>query len=157
MLMLSVFHFYVHLYIPSSLVVDYKYLQQDPRLNPLISKLPLKKILYTNGTIQHAKLCLFLLNIQDNFDNIVCREDVGYILKPHPKSFEIFSNLSHIYDNDKVVFFEDSIENLIIAKTNFNWITVLIQPQKINLKHIDFWFPDIITAINFFLDKINNK
>ena len=54
-----------------------------------------------------------------------------------------------INDNDKVVFFEDSAENLVTAKS-LGWITVLIGNKKPMISDVDFWFTDINQALNYF-------
>ena len=37
---------------------DYKYLNKDNQLSYLLKKLPLKKVMFTNGTLGHAHLCI---------------------------------------------------------------------------------------------------
>ena len=48
------------------------------------------------------------------------------------------------------------LDNLSAAK-KFNWITVYISPEKKVHDFIDFWFPNINMALNFFVNKIHNK
>jgi len=141
--------------LPRNIDFNYRYLKPNAKLRQQLQILPLKKILFTNGTKGHAKRCVDLLQINDIFDNYVCREDVDYIMKPEVYAFNKLYMLNNITQNDKVVFFEDSIENLIVAKNKFGWITVFIYPKRIKLKEIDFWFPNIYAALTFFLDKIN--
>ena len=54
-----------------------------------------------------------------------------------------------IKQNDRIVFFEDTAENLITAKS-LGWITVLIGNKKPMINDIDFWFSDINQALNYF-------
>ena len=54
-----------------------------------------------------------------------------------------------------VFFFDDLIVNLETAK-NFGWITILINPtlskkDYINNDNIDFYFPNINQALDYFL------
>tara|TARA_E500000178_G_C16751577_1_gene630633 strand:- start:151 stop:645 length:495 start_codon:yes stop_codon:yes gene_type:complete len=142
--------------LPRNTEFHYKYLDNDYQLKYSLSLLPMKKILYTNGTIGHADMCLKILDIENYFYKRICREDMNYIMKPHIKSFMIFIKKNKIMKNDKVVFFEDSVENLITAKNSFGWITVLIHPNHIMIPEIDFWFPNIHIALNFFNSKIMN-
>ena len=53
-----------------------------------------------------------------------------------------------IKNTDKVVFFEDSFENLITAK-NYNWINVYINQRKSLMQEVDFNFT-INIALNYF-------
>lgn len=141
--------------LPRNIDFNYRYLGPNNKLRQQLSILPLKKILFTNGTIDHADNCLKILNIENIFSNIVAREDVDYIMKPNIYAFNKFYKLNNIKYNDKIVFFEDSVENLIIAKNKFNWITVFIYPRQIKIPEIDFWYPSIDVALSFFLDKIH--
>jgi hypothetical protein len=56
--------------------------------------------------------------------------------------------------DEKTYFFEDTIVNLEMAK-KFNWITVLIKRHPTHYekksKRVDYIFPDIDTALKFFL------
>jgi len=139
--------------MPNYIDFHYKHLKNDNDLNYLLTILPLRKVLYTNGTIGHAEECLNIMGLNKKFDKKICRETVNNIMKPNIQSFKHFKSLCNINKNDKVVFFEDSIENLIAAK-KLGWITVLIQPNKIKMKSIDFWFPNIHQALTFFNQKI---
>jgi FMN phosphatase YigB (HAD superfamily) len=74
-------------------------------------------------------------------------------LKPGIESFDRLIQTVGIRPRDKVVFFEDTIENLITSK-GYNWITVLISPRKNLLPEVDFCFPNCNVALNFFLMEI---
>ena len=60
---------------------------------------------------------------------------------------------SNINIDDTCYFFEDTIENLVEAK-RFNWITILIgnytEDIKIRYPQIDFIFPNIQVALDYF-------
>ena len=133
---------------------NYKLLKGDRQLNYLIKQLPMKKIIFTNGTYLHGVHCTKLLKIDDCFDNMTARDTI-MDLKPNYDAYHKFNKLNNIYSKDKCVFFEDSIDNLIIAK-EFGWITVLIGPKKYIHESIDFYFPTIHIALNFFNTKIQN-
>ena len=60
-----------------------------------------------------------------------------------------FLFLMNIKNNDKVVFFEDTAENLVTAKS-LGWITVLIGNKRPMVSDVDFWFADINQALNYF-------
>ena len=60
----------------------------------------------------------------------------------------------------KTFFFDDRSENLIVPK-KLGWITVLVNPllykKNENYHHIDFIFPDIYKALEYFYIEINNN
>ena len=72
------------------------------------------------------------------------------------ESFDRIIQKVGIKPQDKVVFFEDTVENLITSK-GYNWITVLISPRKNLLREVDFFFPNCNVALNFFLMEIVNE
>jgi FMN phosphatase YigB (HAD superfamily) len=141
--------------LPSNIRFDYNLLKKDNQLKYLLSMLPCYKIIYTNGTYGHAVTSTEIMGIKENFHKMVGRDNLNY-MKPSLKSFTQFNKLVKIKQNDKCVFFEDSIENLITAK-NLGWITVYIGPNKVLSDDIDFWFPNIHVALNFFVNKIHNR
>ena len=117
--------------------------------------LPSKKLIFTNGTENHAELSLNKLDIKQNFSSIVARDTIRD-LKPNYDSFIKFKRINKIKINDKCVFFDDLAENLIAAKQH-NWITVLINNNKYIHESIDFWFTNIYIALNFFICKIQDN
>ena len=133
---------------------SYSKLSKDRYLDKCLKHLPCKKVIFTNGTFYHAKKCLNILNIENNFNNIIARDTIN-CMKPNIESYFKTSLLCDINYNDKCVFFEDSISNLSAAK-KFNWITVYISPEKKVHDFIDFWFPNIHSALEFFISKIYN-
>ena len=142
--------------IPYGESFSYKKLNNDAQLKYLLRKLPSQRIMFTNGTIFHADTCIQRLNLKRCFHNVIARDSI-MDLKPNPSAYQKCEVLNNITQEDKVVFFEDSVENLIVAKDR-GWITVLISPNMDNKMHenIDFYFPNIYVALNFFNSSIEN-
>jgi FMN phosphatase YigB (HAD superfamily) len=132
---------------------EYSQLCKDEQLNYLLIMLPSYKYIFTNGTYNHGLLCLNKLKIKDNFTTIVSR-DMIKTLKPEYNSYIRFMKLNNINNKDKCVFFDDLVDNLIAAK-GFGWITILINQHRTVNNNIDFWFPNIYIALNFFVSKCN--
>ena len=130
---------------------SYSLLSPDPQLKYLLSTIPCKKLLFTNGTKGHGITTVETLNVKEKFPDkcIVGRDTLGGLLKPDINAFEEFIRLMNIKQNDKIVFFEDNAENLVTAKS-LGWITVLIGNRKPMINDIDFWFIDINQALNYF-------
>ena len=141
--------------LPTNIKFEYELLNNDQQLNYLLQNLPSKKLLFTNGTFGHGIVSLKKMNIISNFEKIIARDTIND-LKPNHSSFKEFIRLTNIKEKDKCVFFEDNVDNLIQAK-NFGWITVLITKDNVINEHIDFQFPNIHVALNYFLSKINNS
>jgi len=135
---------------------DYTRLRNDTQLKYLIKKLPFSRIMFTNGTVFHADTCIKKMNLQKCFHNVIARDSIQD-LKPNQSAFQKFEVMNNINQEDKCVFFEDSIENLIAAKDR-GWITVFIGPNTTRNMHesIDFYFPNIYVALNYFTSRIDN-
>ena len=131
----------------------YSLLEKNSQLDTQLKMLPLKKILFTNGTIGHAEKALKKIGIYHHFRGNIHARDTLNALKPGIESFDRLIQTVGITPRDKVVFFEDTIENLITSK-GYNWITVLISPRKNLLPEVDFFFPNCNVALNFFLMEI---
>ena len=117
----------------------------------MIGKLPGRKVMFT-GNLQHSLACIHILNLKRAFHKVLCRELTGF--KPSINSYIKAYHYSGMKQDEKTYFFEDTVVNLEMAK-KFNWITVLIKRnptlyEKQN-KRVDYIFPDITTALNFFL------
>ena len=141
--------------LPMEKNFNYSLLNNDAQLNYLLKQLPFKKYIFTNGTFSHGIMCLQKMNIINNFDKIIARDTIND-LKPNFSSFRKFNEIANIKKKDKCIFFEDNIDNLIQAK-NFGWITILITKENVINENVDFQFPNVIVALNYFLSKINKN
>ena len=140
--------------IPKEYPFNYSLINQNMSLRNLLSNLPHNKIIFTNGTKGHAIHTCEIIGILDQFyySNIYGRNETGF--KPSIESYLKIIDYNNIKRNDKVIFFEDTIENLVVAKEKFHWITVLIGPH-IKSPYVDFSFPNINQALSFFNNCIN--
>lgn len=131
---------------------SYDQLNNAPNLKNLITSLPGKKILFTNGTFGHAKSCLIAMQLHC-FDIIISR-DMLNDLKPNFSSYLKMIKMCKINPEDKCIFFEDTVVNLIEAR-RFNWVTVLVNPIIINNVNVNYSFSNIYIALKYFLKIIN--
>ena len=132
---------------------NYSKLYKNTQLDTQLGLLPCKKILFTNGTLGHANKALEKMGILHHFRGNIHARDTLDALKPGMESFDRIIEKVGIKSRDKVVFFEDTVENLVTSK-GYNWITVLISPRKNLLPEIDFCFSNTNVALNFFLMEI---
>jgi len=129
---------------------SYARLSKDSNLLTKLSLLPDKKVIFTNANKNHTYKCLRKMGIINVFNSIIHRDINGY-LKPNINSYLRTRLLFNIKYNDKCIFFEDTLSNLIQAK-RFGWITVYINPNAINHPLIDYSFTDIHIALNYFIN-----
>jgi len=97
---------------------DYKYLKF------LLKMIPFKQYVFTNANNVHANMCLNKMNIIHNFSKIVTRDTIRDF-KPFKDSYTKFMDVANITNNDKIIFFEDTMENLEVAKL-YGWHTIYI-------------------------------
>jgi len=135
--------------------LDYVHDVEHPELeknDQLISKIRLlegKKIIFTNATSNHAKKILKILELEQDFDQIIDIKDLEYIPKPDKRSYKkLLECLNLNKENlDKTIFFEDTVKNLIPAKEL--GITTVWMKNSINEK-------DFIKNCNFIDYSFNN-
>ena len=146
--------------------LDYVHDVEHPELkrnDQLISKIRIlegKKIIFTNATSKHAKKILKILELENDFDQIIDIKDLEYIPKPDKRSYKkLLECLNLNKENlDKTIFFEDTVKNLIPAKEL--GITTVWMKNSINEKDfmkncnfIDYSFNNL----NEFLDTIKMR
>ena len=124
-------------------------------MNLLLDQIKYDKYIFTNGSYSHAELVLQKLENKNMFKDIISTDMVFDNLKPAPIMYEAAIQKFKISKNEKVYFFEDSEENLEMAKNKYNWVTVLIDPvsQGKKSKYIDYRFRTIEESLLFFIVK----
>lgn len=138
-------------------IFDYRDIKYDSYLRFLIKKLPGKRHIFSNSMFIHTDKVLKCQKNCDLFQNskIYTRDRMGCI-KPSIKSYRYVMNKIKPKRKDKIIFFDDRLENLYTAKRQ-GWVTVSISPHsKDKYKFVDLSFPNICTALEFFLS-IKNK
>ena len=105
--------------------IDLDILKPDKKLNKIISNLPGKKFIFTNGSKKHAQNVLKKLQMNAIFDDIYDIKDSNFIPKPNMEAYTTFINKMGI-DVNKSIMFEDIARNLQPAK-ELGIISVLIQ------------------------------
>ena len=130
---------------------NYNKIISPDNLKQNIRSLPGKKLLFTNGNLLHTLACIKKLNLERTFHKIACRELTGF--KPDIKSYINLYNIGNLSLKDICYFFEDTVDNLITAKS-LGWKTVYIGKKSHHIRRnyleIDYGFPDITSALVYF-------
>lgn len=108
--------------------IDHSVLDSNPNLEKQILGLEGKKIIFTNGSNDHALSVLAALGLEAAFDEIVGIEDTGYVPKPNQSAYD-FLVQTHELDPNETVLFEDLARNLKPAK-QMGFSTVLVCSEK---------------------------
>jgi putative hydrolase of the HAD superfamily len=103
-------------------------LTPDPRLQDALSRLPGRRLVFTNGSEKHAGRVLDALGLAGLFDEVFAVDTIGdFIPKPQ---LQAFSNLmgAHAVVAETSAFFEDTARNLEPA-AQLGMTTVLVGTQ----------------------------
>ena len=95
--------------------IDLSFMKKDIILRKELEKLDLRKLIFTNGSTDHAKNVLSNLGIDDLFEGIFDITDAEYCPKPEPKAFDLMAKKFGI-DPHETIYVEDIAKNLSIGK-----------------------------------------
>ena len=95
--------------------IDLSFMKKDLVLRKELENLDMRKLIFTNGSIDHAKNVLSHLGIDDLFENIFDIIDAEYKPKPEPKAFDLMTKKFNL-DPSETIYVEDIAKNLSIGK-----------------------------------------
>ena len=95
--------------------IDLSFMKKDLVLREELKNLNMRKLIFTNGSIDHAKNVLSHLGIDDLFENIFDITDAEYQPKPEPKAFDLMTEKFDL-DPSETIYVEDIAKNLSIGK-----------------------------------------
>jgi len=95
--------------------IDYSHIPPDPELDDSLTRLPGRKIVFTNGDVPHAERAMERLGIAHHFDAVFDIVESDYIPKPDPGVYDVFL-ARHAIDGPRAAMFEDIARNLKPAK-----------------------------------------
>jgi FMN phosphatase YigB (HAD superfamily) len=133
--------------------MNYNNIHEDQQLTQLFNSNQYPKYIYTNATYSHANLILNKMNIENKIKKIYSRDTIP-LMKPDINSAEAVERdfLKGNNQISQIIFLDDLLENLQTGK-NKSWTTVWISPkfkEKNKYRFVDYAFPDIKYAMNYF-------
>jgi putative hydrolase of the HAD superfamily len=105
--------------------IDYSPVKEDKALRAAIAALPGRKLIFTNGTSQHAKRTTDRLGITDQFEAVYDIIDANYVPKPQLEPYQHFAK-RYTIDTRRAAFFEDIAHNLKVPH-DLGMRTVLVK------------------------------
>jgi putative hydrolase of the HAD superfamily len=107
--------------------IDHSPLEPDPAMGAAIAKLPGRKLILTNGSVEHVEKVLERLGLTSHFDGVF--DIIAAELEPKPaaQTYKRFLKL-HDVDPAKAAMFEDLARNLVIPH-QLGMTTVLVVPD----------------------------
>ena len=95
--------------------IDLSFMKKDKILRQELENLKMRKLIFTNGSTDHAKNVLKHLGIDDLFQGIFDITDAEYQPKPEPKAFDLMTKKFDL-DPSVTIYVEDIAKNLSIGK-----------------------------------------
>ena len=137
--------------------IDYSVLKKNKKLELILSQLPGKKLIYTNGSKKHAHNTINRLGVEKNIESIFDIEDADFLPKPNPDSMLKFVNTFKI-EPSSALFAEDIVINLKPASL-IGMTTLLVKTNNIWASNVDMSFVHHTTTnleewLNLFLKNL---
>lgn len=133
-------HFILHTYL--AIRPEQYGIVKNHRLRDVLTLLKGEKIVLSNNPSAFADLILKALGIRDLFSCIYGPQELSFTQKPMREAFVILNPF--LNTNKKVVFIDDELENVNIAK-NIGCTTVLVGSEHSALDQgfADFWMSSL--------------
>ncbi len=125
--------------------IDFSVLPTDPVLAKLISDLPGRKIVFTNGTRPYANNVLAARGLDGIFEGVFGIEHANFTPKPQKQAFDRVFALADI-DPTTMAMFEDDERNLEVPKA-LGSATVLVSPDAPESDYVDVHHHDLTSIL----------
>ena len=126
--------------------IDFSVLPSSQNLAKLLSALPGRKIVYTNGTEPYARRVLTARGLEQEFEAVYGIEHASYQPKPRAEAFhEVFARAK--VTPDTAAIFEDDLRNLEVP-AHLGLKTIFISPDLIFPDYVDMAHSDLETFLS---------
>ena len=134
--------------------IDLSFMKKDLVLREELENLNMRKLIFTNGSTDHAKNVLSHLGIDDLFQGIFDITDAEYQPKPEPRAFDLMTKKFDL-DPNETIYVEDIAKNLSIGKERGCTTVWLINNEEWGKKESDQEYIDYkIENLSLFLKEI---
>ena len=107
--------------------IDHSPLEPNPTMGEAIARLSGRKLILTNGSVDHVDAVLDRLGLVGHFDGVFDIIAAGLEPKPAPQTYQKFLR-DHSVDPAKSAMFEDLARNLVVPH-QLGMTTVLVVPD----------------------------
>ncbi len=110
--------------------IDLGSVEKDRELNALLSELPGRKLVFTNGSLGHAERVTAALGIDHHFESIFDVSAAGYVPKHESEVFDDFCEHAELIPQSSVMFDDISLNLLhphasgmttVLVRTEIDW------------------------------------
>lgn len=121
--------------------VDLGHLAPDPALTTGLGRLPGRRIVFTNGSADHADRVLRARGLTDAFDAVYAIEHADYVPKPNRAAFDRVLAMAEVVAG-RAAMFEDSPDNLRVPHA-MGMATIHVAPERAEGAHIHHHTDDL--------------
>lgn len=93
-----------------------EYIGPNPVLEQALQAVPVRKFIFTNGDLEHARRVLRVLRVEQYFEGIIDINAISPYCKPMPEAFEIAFRLAAVSDPRGCVLVDDLPRNTRAAR-----------------------------------------
>lgn len=133
--------------------IDLSVLPHDPHLDEGLSRLPGRKLIYTNGSTEHAARVLAHLGIQHHFDDVFDIRASDFTPKPNLASYERLM-ARHGVTPSRSALFEDIVRNLAPARA-LGMTTIWVRNDSAWSKQGPLYPPHDLSAVDHVADALS--
>lgn len=143
--------------------LDLTPVEPNPRLDAALARLPGRKLVFTNGTLDHAGRILAKLGIAERFEDVFDIHAAAYLPKPDPAVYDQLVK-RHAIAPRRAALFEDMERNLKPAhdlgmttawvKVDWSWLRGAAKGEE-STEHIHYviddltdWLADVAEALS---------
>ncbi len=112
-----------------------KYVQPNPALDSMLSRIPLEKVVFTNSDSAHSTRIMDRLGVAHHFSRIIDIRALEFTNKPDPLAYQKALTILNVKAQE-CIFVEDSLRNLLPAK-KLGMLTVLVN-EDVSLDGVDY-------------------
>lgn len=91
------------------------YISPNPAIRNMLLNIPLRKVIFTNADVHHARRVLQVLNLLDVFSDIVDINDIDPYCKPMPEAYPLALQKSGEVNPNRCIMIDDRVDNLVTA------------------------------------------
>ncbi len=92
-----------------------EYIRPNPALDAMLGSIPLRKVVFTNASREHADRVMGILGVGRHFERIVDVRDFGYYSKPNPEAYQAILDILDARP-EECIMVEDAVRNLAPAR-----------------------------------------
>jgi putative hydrolase of the HAD superfamily len=118
------------------------YIRPNPALKGMLQSIGVRKAIFTNATMEHARSVMRILDIEQQFERIIDVRANRFVGKPYPQAYRHAASLMGV-PPETCLLVEDSVRNLRPGK-ELGMVTVLIGEQTPEDDVVDFHLADVL-------------